>query len=164
MFLGIIHSAWTVFIAFYAFLTPRCGYDFYYILYMLLLVTSWLLMQDECFVTYIYKKWSDPSYVMGSGGMDLVDAEHIFGKEAVHVGIQILMVFTVASISMVSHRSKLAPSYVWIPFVVSFVIYLFVLRKFFHPRFYHAYIEPWNPAFRTFFLAITLWYLILATT
>lgn len=163
MIIGLIHSAWTIFIAFYAFVTPH-AYDFYYILYILLLVMSWLLMKDECFVTYLYKKWSDPSYVIGTDGMDLADAELIFGKDAVRFGIQILMVFTVTSISMVSQRSKLAPNYVWIPFVVCFVIYLFTLRKFFHPRFYREYLEPWNPTFRTIFMAVTLMYLLRATT
>ena len=161
MIIGILHSAWTIFIAFYAFIKPIVGtkYDFYYILYILLLVTSWLLMKDECFVTYIYKKWSNPSYVMGADGMDLADAELIFGKDSVRIGIIILMVFTVSSISMVSRRSRLAPFYVWMPFVVCFVIYLFTLRKFFNPKLYHAHLEKWNPVFRTIFLAITLIYL-----
>ena len=173
MILGLLHSAWTIFIAFYAFLTMYTeknnhnnhhqnkvvAYDFYYMSYILLLLTSWLLMKDECIITYMYKKWLDPSYVMGTDGMDLADAEQIFGKDPVRFGINILMVFTVASISLVSYRSAFAPPYIWIPFVACFVIYLFTLREFFAPQLYRTYIEPLNPIFRTGFFCVTVAYL-----
>lgn len=147
MFLGLVHSAWTVFIAFYAFLVPR-QYDVYYMAYVLLLVMSWLLFKDECIVTYLYKKMMDPNYTMGENGMSLDDAADIFGKTLVENGIAGLMVFMTASIALVSYRSAFVPRPLWIAFVLGFVVYLLSLRKY----------VPNSQVFRMVFLAVTVAY------
>jgi len=148
MLLGLVHSAWTVFIALYAFLVSR-QYDVYYMAYVLLLVTSWLLFKDECIVTYLYKKMLDPTYVMGENGMSLDDAADIFGKTVVENGIAGLMVVMTASIALVSYRSAFVPRPVWIAFVLGFVVYLLTLRKYI----------PYSQVFRLGFLGVTVVYL-----
>ena len=148
MLVGLLHSAWTVFIAFYAFLVPR-QYDVYYLAYVLLLVMSWLLCKDECILTYMYKKMLDPTYTLGKSGMSMDDAAEIFGRRIVENGIAGLMVVMTASIAIVSYRNAFVPRPVWIAFVVGFVVYLLTLRKYI----------PTSTAFRPGFLGVTVLYL-----
>ena len=148
MLVGLLHSAWTVFIAIYAFVLPS-KYDFVYMIYVLLLVISWLLFKDECVVTYIYRKMMDPSYTLGESAMSLDDASDIFGKSVVEVVIAGLMVVMTASLVVVSLRSGFVPPPVWIAFVLGFVIYLLTLRNF----------VPKSDVFRGAFLTVTVVYL-----
>ena len=166
--IGIIHVAWTVFISIYAFIISKTrGYDFYYIGYVLLLVVSWLTFKDECLITYAYKKYKNPDYVMGQDSNKLKDSEDIFGEELSRSVINIIITLTVISIYRVSKRNNFAPSYVWISFVLFLALYLLIQRKFYAPRFYDAHLKKHNPTFRILFFAITglyLWFLIIRKT
>ena len=163
--IGIVHVAWTVFISIYAFIISKArGYDFYYIGYVLLLVVSWLAFKDECLITYAYKKYKNPDYVMGQDSNKLKDSEDIFGEELSRSVINIIITLTIISIYCVSKRSHFAPNYVWSLFVLFLALYLLIQRKFYAPRFYDAHLKKYNPAFRIMFLAITglyLWFLLI---
>ena len=163
--IGLTHCAWTVFIAIYAFIISKArGYDFYYMGYMLLLVISWLLCKDECLVTYVYKIMLNPNYVLGQDANRLSDSEAIFGKTPMSIFININMLFTISSIYLVNKRNNFAPSYLWILFILCFTIYLFIMRKFYAPKFYETYLKKYNPAFRILFFGITclyLWFLVI---
>jgi hypothetical protein len=160
--IGILHTVWTIFIGLYAFLITSHYHpiwDKYYMVYILLLVTSWLLFKDECLVTYAYKLWLDPTYPMGRDGNDLKDAEVIFGKKVAQTGINIVVLFTIISIALVSLRRHYSP-FVWVPFLTMLVMYLLGLRQFFAPAFYQTWLKPWNHAFRITFLMVTFLFLI----
>jgi hypothetical protein len=163
--IGTLHVAWTIFISIYGFIvSKKWGYDFYYIGYTLLLVISWLLCKDECFITYVYKKILDPTYTMGKDPNRMADSENIFGKDLSKYVMNTLLIITVCSLYIVSSRNNFAPHYLWILFILCYYIYLLILRKFYAPRFYETYLKKHNPAFRILFFGITglyLWFLII---
>jgi len=166
--IGGLHGVWTVFISVYGFIvSKKWGYDFYYIGYVLLLVVSWLLCEDECLITYVYKKILDPTYTIGKDANRMADSENIFGKDLSKYVMNALMLITICSLYVVSSRNNFAPKYVWFLFILCFSIYLLILRKFYAPEFYDAYLKKYNPAFRILFFGITslyLWFLVIGKT
>jgi hypothetical protein len=89
---------------------------------------------------------------MGRDGMDLKDSEVIWGKDVVRIGINIVVFFTIVSISLVCLRRRFSYS---LPFVMLLVIYLLGLR---HPAFYQTWLKP--SAFRIVFLFVTCLFLV----
>jgi len=159
-FIGIIHMIWSVFISIYAFIISKAReYDFYYIGYILLLVVSWLTFNDECLITYLYKKSNDHAHRIGDDPNNLMDLKDVFGKDFAKNLINVTIILTITSIVLVSKRSSFAPFYVWILFVLFFALYLLIQRKFYAPRFFDAHLKKHNPAFRILFFGITLTYL-----
>ena len=55
------------------------AYDKYYIIYFILLNLSWLLFNDECLISFIFKKLQDPGYSLGDTN-DIKDVVVILGK------------------------------------------------------------------------------------
>ena len=51
--------------------------DKIYILFHILIVLNWLLLKGECGISYVYKKFKNPNYKMGSGALDLKDIRDV---------------------------------------------------------------------------------------
>ena len=55
------------------------AYDKYYVMYFILLNLSWLIFNDECLISFIFKKLQDPGYSLGDTS-DIKDVVVILGK------------------------------------------------------------------------------------
>ena len=54
-----------IFFSTYIFIFPK-KYDIYYTIYLVLLNLHWILLKNECIISYIEKKIIDKNYVLGS--------------------------------------------------------------------------------------------------
>ena len=61
----LFHCINELFISFYIFIFRTNTYDNIYILYVFLIVLSWLLLKNECILSYIEKKLLDDTYKLG---------------------------------------------------------------------------------------------------
>lgn len=62
---SLIHSFITIFISFYAFI-DKSNYDYVILCIVFLLPLTWSVYKGECLLSYYYKKYKDPNYVLGS--------------------------------------------------------------------------------------------------
>jgi hypothetical protein len=61
----IIHTLNEFFFLFYVFIFKNNKYDIYYTTYYFLIFIHWLLLNNECILSYIEKKIVDENYVLG---------------------------------------------------------------------------------------------------
>jgi len=60
-----IHILNEIFLSTYIFFfSPK--YDIYYTIYLLIIILHWILLKNECILTYIEKKLIDKNYILGS--------------------------------------------------------------------------------------------------
>lgn len=60
-----IHILNEIFLSTYIFIFPK-KYDIYFTLYLLIIILHWVLLKNECILTYIEKKLIDKNYKLGS--------------------------------------------------------------------------------------------------
>jgi len=64
-FIKFIHTLNEFFFMFYVFIFKNNKYDIYYTIYFCLIFIHWLLLNNECILSYIEKKLVDENYVLG---------------------------------------------------------------------------------------------------
>ena len=62
----LFHFINELFISFYIFIFRTNKYDNIYVLYIFLIVLSWLFLKNECIISYIEKKLLDNTYKLGN--------------------------------------------------------------------------------------------------
>lgn len=76
--IAYVHLLLSIIVCAYC-LWRKDAYDKYYILYFVLLNLSWLLFNDECLISFIFKKIQNPGYSLGDTN-DIKDVVLILGK------------------------------------------------------------------------------------
>uniref|UniRef100_A0A6C0HY58 Uncharacterized protein n=1 Tax=viral metagenome TaxID=1070528 RepID=A0A6C0HY58_9ZZZZ len=72
--ISLLHALFASSLAFYSFFVSRSKYD-YLILFIIFTISwCWTLHKGECFLSYYLKKFSDPSYEMGT----IVNADDMY--------------------------------------------------------------------------------------
>lgn len=100
--LKIIHILLGVFLGFYVFLFPtRTTYDVVFLILYFGMVGHWLLLKDECILSYLEAKVLDPSYILGSQPRN---QEGSYGGKAVMTVLNFLFFLNMV---VVIWRSKL---------------------------------------------------------
>jgi hypothetical protein len=59
-----IHLINELFVSTYVFIFNK-KYDIYYIIYILLIITHWIILNNECVISYIEKKLINKDYILG---------------------------------------------------------------------------------------------------
>ena len=65
LFFQVLHLLNEIFLSSYVFIFPK-KYDIYYICYILFIIIHWILLKNECIISYIEKKLIDKDYSLGS--------------------------------------------------------------------------------------------------
>lgn len=129
---GIFHIVEMACVALYAFFIPKHTMaDFIYVTLIAIIVLSWILLQNECFVSYIIRKMKDPHYVMGSDPLNMKDLIEIFGPIWVNYYINGVLVCMFLSFYIASIRSKLLSETLASFFIVGSILYLASIHHFF---------------------------------
>ena len=123
------HVVIMIFNASYAFLFKKSFYDYYFLLYSYLLLLHWTFLSGECFVTYIYKKIEDPTYIAGSilkneWALKYPDASVWFENV-----IKVQNILSILVIYLVARRIRISP-YVYVPYILIYEIYFYGIHFF----------------------------------
>lgn len=73
-FFSILHAFFALVLSFYGFIFCRSKYDSVILIITYTIALSWSLYKGECPLSYYFKKYNDPNYVLGSN----VYAEDIY--------------------------------------------------------------------------------------
>lgn len=137
---GIFHIVEMACVALYAFFIPKHTMaDFIYVTLIAIIVLSWILLQNECFVSYIIRKMKDPHYVMGSDPLNMKDLIEIFGPIWVNYYINGVLVCMFLSFYIASIRSKLLSETLASFFIVGSILYLASIHHFSETKLYLNY-------------------------
>jgi len=129
MSIGVLHLVTMTFKSFYGFFIPLSPLlDSLYMLAFLLLPFSWIMMNGECFFSYLVKKHNNPHYQMGSDRR-YTDMEELFPNPVLyHLFFLLTTVFFVFSVLIVNHRISFINPYLCIGLIVFYCLYIH-----FHP-------------------------------
>jgi len=122
---GVLHVAEMVFIATYAFILPKHKMvDYMFVFVISVGVLSWLLMKNECFISYAIRKMNDPEYEMGSDALNMNDLTEVIGLDWIHYFVNGVLFFMFISFFIAARRSQLLPNYLSTLFIACSVLYL----------------------------------------
>ena len=112
-----------VFISFYAFVIPKNFlYDFLYIIFVILVLFSWILYDNQCAISYYYNKLNNIKVTNETSDIsEMIDPNSFFGK----FSFVFTTITTIISIYIASIRSNIANVYVTILLLVNRYMYLF---------------------------------------
>ena len=150
---GLLHAIVMIFLSLYAFIVPKYKTaDFIYAITVITIVLSWLLFNNECFISYAIRKYQDPTYVMGSDAMNMNDLIDIFGPTMVNYVVNGIIAFMLISFYLVSFRSLLLSPNIMYIFVSCSALFLLSIRHFFEIGSLYAAWLPFDMVFRIIFV------------
>ena len=97
--LGYLHIILGVFLSLY-FLWRNQVLDVFYILYFIGMNISWVLFNNECVVSYIFKRMNNPNYKMGEN-IKIDDYDHILGTTGSSIFTHFLLIMYVINLIIV---------------------------------------------------------------
>ena len=123
LIIGILHILIGIIISFYAFIFPKNFlYDFLYILFIILLLFSWILFENQCVISYYYNKMNNIKNTEETSDIaQIIDPNGFLGK----------FLFVLTTITMIisfyitASRSNIASVPIIILFLTIRYIYLF---------------------------------------
>jgi len=101
--IGFIHVVLCSIISLY-WLWSSKAFDIFYLFYFLTLNLSWVIMNNECFISYFFKVLEDPNYKMGQNN-EVKDFEPILGKTGSVLFNQYLLTMNVINLFLILTRS-----------------------------------------------------------
>jgi hypothetical protein len=125
-FFQFIHILNELFISFYIFIfywTKK--YDIYFCIYHLIIIIHWLLLKNECILSYLEKKTRDKNYKLGDNPF-----EHPFYNLLPKYSLNILVFFKLLNILVIFYRN-LDNKYI-ISLICIIVIYHIFRKVFIH--------------------------------
>jgi len=121
--ISFFHIMLGIFMSFYAFIFHKNFlFDFLYILFLIFLLFSWILFDNECVITYYYYKINNIKPNREKSDIDeIIDSKSFFGKFA----FAFTTLTMIISIYMAAIRSKIASAYIITLFLINRYMYLF---------------------------------------
>lgn len=125
---------------------------------------SWMLLKDECLISYLEKIKKNPNYIMGSEPGDVTDVIELFHNRITYeVFHHANYIIRVVSLVVVNNRTTHVSSYYFTPTLVLYLLYIcdttyrLNYRKKLYPYFqiifccylYIVYYQLLNPMFST---------------
>jgi uncharacterized membrane-anchored protein len=130
--IGIIHLLFAFTFSFYGILIKKNWFDNIFILYTIIIITSWTFYNGECPISYYIKKNRDKNYIAGKESVDLEDMKLIIGSKSVIILItSIIVLLNSTSLYLVMKRNKF-PKITYILSPLCYVIYCFLLRYYYN--------------------------------
>ena len=107
-------------------------FDKLYVLLFLLGKLSWIFCKDECYISYIFKKIENPTYILGNNAKEMDDLlqlspNNYIGRFLSH-GVLVFPLVYAAEIVIVNHRSKIIPNFSLGLIIVFYIFYLYYIR------------------------------------
>jgi len=119
--IGVLHTIYAIFIAFYGILFKKNWFDFIYIFLNIITLISWTFYNGECVLTYLIKKNKNKNYIAGTESTDLTDMYLLFGsKEIVYFIVTISLFINALSMYFVLKRNNF-------PYFIYYLLPLFQL-------------------------------------
>ena len=120
--IGILHILLGLFTSFYAFIVPKNFlFDLLFILYIIFLLFSWLLFNNECVITYYYNQLNNIKKNPEKSDLDeIYDGKSFFGK----LCFTISTIGIILSIYLASTRSNITSKFM--VFLLISIRYLYV--------------------------------------
>jgi hypothetical protein len=82
----VIHILINLFTNFYVFYTKNNKYDYLYLTYVYFLILHWTFLNSECIISYLFKKYKNNDYVLGSD-LKNDDIHYIVGEYKSYIAI-----------------------------------------------------------------------------
>lgn len=157
--LGTLHLCFAIVNATYGLFSGINWFDNVYIMYNLINIILWTLLNGECFVSYLYKIYSDPSYDTYTNIPDSADIDELFPNSTIsRIVINTIIILQAISLWLVLLRnsnnrllSGLLPCML--------ILYIFILRN---NSFTIVQKKLFNTTFFIIFSTSLLWYLYIA--
>jgi hypothetical protein len=105
-------------------------YDIYYVLYFCLLNISWTLFNNECLVSFMYKKLENNNYKLGET-TDVEDYDIVLGEKNSMIFLNYILTMYAFNLMYLLFFSKSIES-IKIPVIMaflSFMLYIVILRN-----------------------------------
>jgi hypothetical protein len=137
--ISIVHGVTVYFYSFYAFFIPKNFlYDYLYFVSLIIIQLLWIFFKHECPFSYFYKKLHYKNYKCGD--TTTIDDAYIWMESSENhphsndfgyneIMVNILLLFYLASIIIVSYRSKIANVYLTVFFFIIIRQCYFVLNN-----------------------------------
>jgi hypothetical protein len=127
--IGTIHIIFSFLISIYS-LWRRPSYDFLYLLYFLLLNISWILMKNECVVSYLIKTLEDDSYKLGEN-LEVEDYQSVLGSKGASAFLNFILFMYAFNVMFVLLKGQLPAKVKMfvLASLVSYLVYIFSLRS-----------------------------------
>ena len=129
--IGITHIFFMIIINLYGFIktnnnTIIC--DYIYIISFVSISLSWLLLKDECLISYIDKKYSNPNYILGSEPYNVNDIIDLFpSKQFYNIFYIVNHFFRLSSIIIVNNRLGKASWLIVGPMLLLYSLYVITI-------------------------------------
>jgi len=122
-FIAILHILLGLFTSFYAFIIPKKFlFDLLYILYIVFLLFSWILFNNECIITYYYNKLNKIKKKTDSSDLDeIYDGKSWFGKFC----FTLSTITIIISIYLAATRSNITSKFIVILLILIRYLYVF---------------------------------------
>ena len=121
--IGFIHVALCSIISLY-WLWSRKAFDPLYLFFFLSLNLSWVLMNNECVISYFFKVLENPNYKMGQNN-EVKDFEPVLGKMGAALFNQYLITMNVINLFVILSRSFDSTGKIAIAlFLLSYTLYI----------------------------------------
>lgn len=127
--LAYIHVLFSVILSTY-FLWRNDFLDIYALLFFIIMNLSWVIFNDECFISYLYKKINNPNYTLGET-ISIDDYKMVLGKRISNIYvhycipfiymINILIVLYLGNFNTTIRLSMIAG-------ILSYILYLYSLK------------------------------------
>jgi len=125
---GIAHVVLSFILSIY-FLWAPAKYDYFYLLYFLVLNISWTLFKNECALSYLFKIIDNPEYQMGTT-TEVSDYDSVLGSKFSDIFLQYILFMYIVNLFIVGNRFFGARNKILILLTgISYIFYTLMLRK-----------------------------------
>lgn len=140
--IGILHLLGMLLVDSYGILTnPHPYLDTLYMVGVFLLPYSWVMCEDECVLSYVVKKYQDPSYRLGSAP-EINDISELFCTQRQYLlfytasnAVRVMSIFLVNDRTTHIHACILFPTCFFYVFYSEDIACQWNYRKYFFPYF-----------------------------
>jgi hypothetical protein len=108
------------------------AYDILYLIYCITFYFHWILMNFECFISYLEYCYYDENYKCGTAKIETIYLRKVFGK---YTDILLILfgILSVTSVSMVLYRQELIPmilKIISIQILFLYMMYIYYYNKY----------------------------------
>jgi hypothetical protein len=128
----IIHIIHEIFLSTYIFIFNK-KYDIYFVIYIFILSSHWIILKNECILSYIEKKLMDKNYKLG-----VEPYNHPYYKELPTEIIKIFNILKLINILYVAYRN-IYNKYILILIFISFILIIYSYNKKFILDYLHRF-------------------------
>lgn len=130
----VIHLILIIFLLTYVFIRDLFQdnianqFDITYVYLIFIILFNWLVFKDECFITGLYKKIDDNSYIIGEKCFSISDIDNFIGKNIRNILMLIIVIIVFYTFNKLLKKNNVSNFYIYL-FLISYIFYLMVIRS-----------------------------------